>query len=128
MSDAAFKEICAHLRRWEWAAAFAVAKRENFGTEERKQFECWTVRDECGSPNSFRNRDNANRWADSAGHGPAIHMIAATPLTNTAGEMYEALELAILVLEALPEDDESLYGPRALTLARAALAKARGEP
>lgn len=45
---------------------------------------------------------------------------------ETAAAMYEALKTAVLVLEALPADDESLYGPRALVEAYAALAKAEG--
>lgn len=49
-----------------------------------------------------------------------VHLLAAAP------EMYEALQLALMVFNALPEDDESLYGPRALMLTRAALAKAEG--
>lgn len=61
------------------------------------------------------------RCSQNGYHLHDARLIAAAP------DMAEALEEAVLVLSALSPEDESLYGPRALTLARAALAKARGE-
>ena len=50
-------------------------------------------------------------------------------LTETEMDaLVEALEMAVLVLTALSPEDESLYGPRALTMARAALKAVQSSP
>lgn len=70
----------------------------------------------CGSPYPSRTKELDTEDCANA------RLIAAAP------DMAEALVEAILVLNALITEGESLYGPRALMLAHAALKKAHGEP
>lgn len=92
-------------------------------TEERKPLSLWVCQTKGGDWVASSVRAAIEARLERT--GPAIRMIEATPLTDAAGAMYEALfEAEACVSIVQPRSDTAEYR-RILDAARAALAKAK---